>query len=196
MKTPTSADALRVARALLGLSQREAAAAAAMTQKALSAAESGKNSLLETNLQLIKFYEGRGIEFLGEARIGREIASAGARFRGPPGPGSDLSETSKFHSTTYGVSFLAARSLLNREQAHVAEKSGLPLKTVRALERGAIWSDAAAQLRTFYEAVGVRFTGWGDVDTGRFYGVGVRWAAPRSLNHSEEAVANGDGVDG
>lgn len=195
MKTPTSADALRVARALLGLSQREAAAAAAMTQKALSAAESGKNSLLETNLQLIKFYEGRGIEFLGEARIGREIDSAGARFRGPPGPGSDLSGTSKFHSTTYGLSFLAARSLLNREQAHVAEKSGLPLKTVRALERGAMWSDAAAQLRTFYEALGVRFTGWGDVATGRFYRVGVQWAARKSQDASGEVVANGDGVD-
>jgi len=195
MKTPTSADALRVARALLGLSQREAAAAAQMTQKSLSAAESGKNSLLETNLQLIKFYEGRGIEFLGEARIGREIACAGARFRGPPGPGPDLSDTPEFRSLPYGTSFLAARSLLNREQAHVAEKSALPLKTIRALERGATWSDAAAQLRAFYEAEGVRFTGWGDVATGRFYRVGVRWAAPKSPNHSGEAVANGDGVD-
>ncbi|MFD1328727.1 helix-turn-helix domain-containing protein [Mycoplana ramosa] len=195
MKTPTSADALRVARALLGLSQREAAAAAEMTQKALSAAESGKNSLLETNLQLIRFYEGRGIEFLGEARIGREIAGAGARFRGPPGPGSDLAETSEFHSMPYGVSFLAARSLLGEEQAYVAAKSGLPLKTIRALEHGATWSAPTAQLRAFYEAAGVRFTGWGDVETGRYYRVGVRWAAQKSQDVSGEAVANGDVVD-
>jgi transcriptional regulator with XRE-family HTH domain len=191
MKTPTSADALRVARALLGLSQREAAAAAGMTQKSLSAAESGKNSLLETNLQLIRFYEDQGIEFLGQATIGREIACAGARLRGPPGPRPDLSDTAEFRSLPYGTSFLAARSLLNWEQAYVAEKSGLPLKTVRALERGATWSEPTAQLRAFYEAAGVRFTGWGDVETGRYYRVGVRWAEQKSQD-----AFDGDVVDG
>lgn len=176
MKTPTSADALRVARALLGLSQRDAAKAAEMTQKALSAAESGKNSLLETNLQLISFYESRGIEFLGEAKIGKEITRAGARFRGPPAPHSDISGASEFHTESRAISFLAARSLLNKEQAYIAEKSGLPLKTIRALEHGATWSEPTAQLRKYYEGAGVEFTGWGDVATGRFYGVGVRWA--------------------
>lgn len=196
MKTPASADALRVARALLGLSQREAAKAAAMTQKALSAAESGKNSLLETNLQLIAFYEGQGIEFLGEARIGREVTRAGARLQGPPGPRPDLSETTGFRSMPNGTAFLAARSLLDKEQAYVAENSGVPLKTIRALEHGAMWSDPSAQLRAFYEAAGVRFTGWGDVATGRFYQVGVRWAAQKSPHQSGEAEANGDSVDG
>lgn len=196
MKTPTSADALRVARALLGLSQRDAAKAAEIAQKALSAAESGKNSLLETNLQLISFYESRGIEFLGEARIGKEIARAGARFRGPTGPHTVTSEAAEFHSESYGISFLAARSLLNKEQAYIAERSGLPLKTIRALEHGATRSEPTAQLRKFYEGAGVEFTGWGDVATGRYYQVGVRWAAQMSQDGSGEVAANGDVVDG
>lgn len=180
MKTPTSADALRAARALLGFSQREAAQAAKMTQKALSAAESGKNSLLETNLQLIAFYEKEGIEFLGEARIGKEIVRAGARWRGPSAPHTELSDTSAFRAQDYGVAFRAARFLLNREQAEIAEASGLPLKTLRALEHGASLPEPHAKLRKFYEDAGVEFMGWGDVATDRFYGVGVRWAEKKA----------------
>lgn len=176
MKTPTSPDALRVARALLRLSQRDAAAAAGMTQKALSAAESGKNSLLETNLQLIAFYEERGLEFLGEARIGRELARAGARWRAPAPDDAVPHAVSAFHAESHGVSFLAARSLLNIEQNEIAGSASLAVKTIRALERGAFWPDPFARLRRFYEGQGVEFVGWGDVATSRFYGVGVRWA--------------------
>lgn len=179
MRTPAPADCLRAARALLDLSQREAAAGAKTTQRSISAAENAETVLLETNLQLVDFYISQGIEFLGEASIGKDVVRAGARFAAPLGPDVETAEKRSFHAVDFAVPFRAARALLEKEQAEVAMATGLSVAVIQNLERGRVSRLPQEQLRAWFEANNVEFTGWGDITTGKYYGVGVRWKASK-----------------
>lgn len=175
MRVPAPADALRVARALLNISQREAATRANIMQKSISAAENCKSILLETNLALVDFYRSQGIELLGEGLIGEPIRRSGARWLGPDGPTSLLSGDVTFHVEGTDVSFRAARALLDKGQAEIGQMANLSLDVVKDLERGTEARRSQSVLRGWYQEQGIEFTGWGDVDSRKFYGVGVRW---------------------
>ncbi|CDZ32799.1 Hypothetical protein NGAL_HAMBI1146_00450 [Neorhizobium galegae bv. officinalis] len=176
MRTPAPADSLRAARALLKLSQREVAAGARTTPRSVSAAETDETVFLETNLQLVDFFVGQGIEFMGETAIGKEVVRAGARFAAPRDRDVGVPVKRSFQAIDFAVPFRAARALLHREQAEVAQAVGLTVAVVQNLERGKKSPEPHELLRSWYETNGVEFTGWADIATGRFYGVGVRWA--------------------
>lgn len=174
MRTPAPAECLRVARALLKLSQHDAAAGAGVTRKSLAAAESNRPVFPDTNLQLVDFYVGRGIEFLGETSIGKETLRAGARWAAPNDPQASRETKETFRAEDQPVSFRAARALLEKEQADIALEVGLPLSIIQGLERGRKTTEAYEKVHSWFEQAGVEFTGWGDVVTGKYYGVGVR----------------------
>ncbi|WP_244412146.1 XRE family transcriptional regulator [Sinorhizobium sp. CCBAU 05631] len=182
MRTPAPAECLRVARALLKLSQHDVAAGAEITRRSLAAAESNKPVFPDTNLQLVDFYVARGIEFLGETKIGRETLRAGARWAAPNDPQASQETKSSFRAEDQPLSFRAARALLEKEQADIAMEVGLPLATIQSLERGRKTADAYEKVHRWFEKAGVEFTGWGDVVTGKYYGVGVRW----KTSHNEQ----------
>jgi transcriptional regulator with XRE-family HTH domain len=84
MTTLLSADALRVARALVGVSQRDVATRALITQKAVWIAENTDQFGRSTNIKLRAFYEALGIEFLGTIDLATGVSSGlGARWRMP-----------------------------------------------------------------------------------------------------------------
>lgn len=177
MRVPAPADALRAARALLDISQREAAANAGIMQKSVSAAETSKGISLETNLALVDYYRRQGIEFLGEGIIGESIRRSGAKWIGPESPaGISINETLP-HAETTDISFRAARALMGLNQFEVADRSSLTIDVVKGLERGINARRSYDSLRQWYEAQGIEFTGWGDVSRRMFFGVGVRWKA-------------------
>lgn len=177
MITLLAADALRVARALAALSQREAADQASTTQRAVWLAESAMQISVSTNAKLRAFYESLGIEFLGSIDMATGLTSGlGARWRTPPQLPILPQAISSFHTEDTGVAFGAARALLNKKQSEIASLSNLPERKIGALEAGALTDqNAITRLRSFYEREKVTFLGWGDVTSGLFYGVGVRW---------------------
>jgi transcriptional regulator with XRE-family HTH domain len=181
MTTLLSADALRVARALAGVSQRDAAAKALVTQKAVWIAENTDQFGKSTNIKLRAFYEALGIEFLGTIDLATEIsAGLGARWRMPPRLPVERSAASDFHAERLGIAFGAARALLNKTQAEVARSAGVGQRKIGQLESGASFEQSPlVRLRTYYEQENVEFLGWGDVTSNLFYGVGVRWKPPR-----------------
>ncbi|MBB4344438.1 XRE family transcriptional regulator [Rhizobium leguminosarum] len=160
------------------LSQRDAAEGAKVMQKSVSAAETSKSTLLETNLSLVDFYTSKGILLLGEGMVGEEVVRSGARWVAPEAPGGG-SALSTFHGEETGVSFRAARALLNKKQAQVAEAANLTLDVVKGLETETRAREPHRTLKEWYEQQGVEFTGFGDVSSGKFYGVGVRWKPAR-----------------
>jgi transcriptional regulator with XRE-family HTH domain len=179
MTTLLSAEALRAARALVGLSQREAAAEASMTQKAVWIAESDTRLGISANTKLKTFYEKAGIEFLGTVDLATgRTTGLGARWRSPPQLPLLPLTAPDFHPERTGVAFGAARAVLNKKQSEIADLSGLTQRKLGFLESG-IWIDQPSllRLRSFYEREGITFLGWGDVTSGLFYGVGVRWEA-------------------
>ena len=175
MRVPAPADALRVARALLNISQRLAAERAQVMQKSGSAAENSKNVLSETSLALVESYRRQVIEFLGDCANGDLVRRSGAQWSGPKGPASIQKVDAVFHAETTDVLFRAARALLDKGQAEIAVLAKLGLDVVKDLERGTEPRRPYAVLREWYEEQGVKFTGWGDIASRRFYGVGVRW---------------------
>lgn len=179
MRIPAPPDALRVARALMNLSQRAAAEAAGVPHRYLSIVETS-TSRIGTNLELVDFYTASGIVLLGEATIGNEITRAGARWSAPSSPDIGKAEKAKFHGEDTRVSFRAARALLNRGQDEIAELTGLSRATVKSLESGKAWQESHRTLLTFYESAGVEFLGWGDPVSDRYFGIGVRWSSKAS----------------
>lgn len=175
MRVHAPADALRAARALLDISQRVAAENVGVMQKSVSAAESVKGVSSDTNLALVDYYRGRGIEFLGEGSIGDSIRRCGAKWLGPESPTSLITGDALFHAEATDVSFRAARALLGMEQTQVGELAKLSVDVIKGLERGENARKSYDVLRHWYEEQGVEFTGWGDIATRKFFGVGVRW---------------------
>ncbi|MBB2749723.1 UNVERIFIED_ORG: DNA-binding XRE family transcriptional regulator [Rhizobium aethiopicum] len=131
--------------------------------------------MFNLNLILVDFYVGRGIEFLGHAAIGEEVLSAGAKWRAPGAATDSSEERSRFQAEDIGISFPAARALLNKTQNAIAKETGLSVATVKALERGDHWAAPSQTMQEYYERNHVEFLGWSDAATKRFYGVGVRW---------------------
>lgn len=173
MRLPAPPEALRIARALTGFSQQEAADLSGVTRRYISTAETSE-SMFDLNLTLVDFYISRGIEFLGEAKIGTEVRGAGAKWIAPD-QASLQEEQSQFQAEKVGISFPAARALLNKTQKVIADETGLSVATVKALERGDHWAESSETLQGYYERNHVEFLGWSDAATKRFYGVGVRW---------------------
>jgi transcriptional regulator with XRE-family HTH domain len=177
MTTLISADAFRVARALAGLSQREAAKHAETTQKAIWQAEGSEHTSIPANGRLRAFYEKLGIEFLGSVDLASGYTSGlGARWRTPPQLPVLPTAASNFRTERTGVAFGAARALLNHKQSEIAELSHIHVRKISLLESGAsVDQPTALRLRSYYEQQSITFLGWGDVTSGLFYGVGVRW---------------------
>ncbi|MCV9960342.1 XRE family transcriptional regulator [Pararhizobium sp. BT-229] len=144
-------------------------------QKSVSAAENSKIVMLETNLALVEYYRGQGIEFLGDGLIGDPIRRSGAKWLSPEGPTKSETDCAVFHAETNDVSFRAARALLGKEQTEIAQLAKLGIDAVKGLERGDVVRRSYDVLRQWYEDQGVEFTGWGDIRSRKFYGVGVRW---------------------
>lgn len=177
MRTPAPAECLRAARALLGITQRDAAAGARITQRSVYVAETAVGPVhLDTNLQLVDFYVSEGIEFLGEASIGKDVVRAGVRFACPPEPDSEAAVKGRFRSVDFRFPFRAARAFLGKEQSEVAASSKVTRTMIQNIERGNKSRPSQDQLQKWYEAIGIEFVGWGDVATGKYYGVGVRWS--------------------
>jgi len=174
MRLPAPPATLRVARALTAFSQQDAADRAGVTRRYISTAETSE-SMFTLNLALVDFYVSQGIEFLGQAMIGGEVQGAGARWRAPFSPTNPGNDFSQYQAEDLGISFRAARALLNKTQSVVAEEIGLHVATVKALERGDHWVAASEAVQEYYERNDVVFLGWSDAATKRFYGVGVRW---------------------
>ncbi|ANL42424.1 helix-turn-helix domain-containing protein [Rhizobium phaseoli] len=130
--------------------------------------------MFDLNLALVDFYISRGIEFLGEAKIGTEVSGAGAKWSAPD-PVSLPEERSQFRTEDVGISFPAARALLNKTQKVIADETGLSVATVKAMERGDHWAESSEAMQSYYERNNVEFLGWSDAATKRYYGVGVRW---------------------
>ena len=126
-------------------------------------------------MALVTYYQREGIEFLGEGAIGERVRRSGAKWISPGGPSGTEHTVKKFHSEPNDVSFRAARALLGKEQSEVAELAKLGVDAVKGLERGDNARRSYDVLRQWYEEQGVEFTGWGDIATRQFYGVGVRW---------------------
>ncbi|WP_426236555.1 hypothetical protein [Pararhizobium sp. DWP1-1-3] len=131
--------------------------------------------MFELNLQLVDFYASQGIEFLGQASIGTKTSRAGARWLAPHSPTLLRDDSDQFHVERLGISFRAARALLNQTQNEVANDTGLSIAAVKGLEMGNDWSASSKIMQDYYERKRVEFLGWSDARTRRFYGVGVRW---------------------
>lgn len=170
-------DALRIARALAALSQRQVAESAKIDRMQVVAAEGDRGrARVQSYEKLRDFYEDLGIEFLGTVDVGTgTVSGAGARWR-RPSAARQKNEPTRIHAEPNGVSFVAARSLLNVPLKKLAQDSGIERRQLSALENDTDFSkEAFDRLRNYYESEGIEFLGEGDVSKKLFYGVGVRW---------------------
>ncbi|MDQ0318598.1 transcriptional regulator with XRE-family HTH domain [Pararhizobium capsulatum DSM 1112] len=174
MRLPAPPETLRVARALTALTQQKVAVLAEVTRRYISNAETSQ-SMFDLNLQLVDFYVTLGIEFVGQASIGTKVSRAGARWLAPDGPAHLGHDRGQFHNERFGISFRAARALLNQSLNEVAAETGLTIAALKGLETGHDWVASSKALQNYYEQNRVEFLGWSDASTRLFYGVGVRW---------------------
>ena len=177
MEVLLSPDALRAARNLAGLSQRELGDAANIARGSIVAAESSTAPSSPTTMRLRSFYEARGLEFIGTVDLATGMAKGlGVRWRMPSQLPPEKDVDHLIHTERSGLAFAAARGLLNRKQSEIVALAKIPEHKIRALEaKKQIDEDSIRGLRTFYEENGIQFLGWGDVTRDVFYGVGVRW---------------------
>jgi len=180
MKFYAPPDALRAARALARLSQKELSDKIQATRQSISAAENDASAPFPTVSKMRGFYEEVGLQFVGVIDIDTgTISAAGVCWRHPERFPPNQADSAKFHAERHGVAFGAARSLLGASRAEISDKSELTLKDLAALESGGTYSgDEYLRLRAYFVEAGIEFMGVGDVRTGLYYGVGVRWTAP------------------
>lgn len=174
MRLPAPPETLRVARALTAFTQQKVAELAGVTRRYISHAETSE-SMFELNLQLVDFYVSQGIEFLGQASIGGDVSQAGARWLAPDSPTQIDNPSDRFHSEAFGISFRAARALLNKSQNEIVVETGLSIAAIKGLEMGSDSIASAKIMQEYYELNRVEFLGWSVARTRLFYGVGVRW---------------------
>ncbi|RWX36714.1 helix-turn-helix domain-containing protein [Rhizobium leguminosarum] len=179
MKFYAPPDALRAARALSRLSQHELSKNIQVTRQSISAAENDASAPFPTVSKMRSFYEDQGLQFVGVIDIDSgTINAAGVRWRLPETFPPAQTEATKYHAEQHGTAFVAARSLLGASRADVANNAEMSLKDLSALEAGGTYSgDEYHRLRAYYIKAGIEFMGTGDVGTGLYYGVGVRWAS-------------------
>lgn len=178
MKSYAPPDALRAARALSRLSQHELSEKIQFSRQSISAAENDASAPFPTVSKMRKFYEDEGLQFIGVIDIDTgAIHAAGVCWRAPETFPPNRQDASKFHTEPHGTAFVAARSLLGASRADVAKNSDMSLNDLATLEAGRTFSgDNYQRLRTYYIKAGIEFMGVGDVRSGLYYGVGVRWA--------------------
>ncbi|WP_312930854.1 hypothetical protein [Agrobacterium cavarae] len=133
------------------------------------------------------FYEELGLRFLGVFDIDTgAITAAGVCWRYPDELPPSEANSARYHAETHGTAFLAARSLLNASRAEVSKAAGISLREMTALEAGhQATSPEYYSLRLYYCTNGIEFTGVGDVRTGLYYGVGVRWKTSADPHQKE-----------
>lgn len=177
MKSYAPPDALRAARTLSRLSQDELCKKIRVTRQSVSTAEKDASAPNPTVSKMRAFYEELGLRFLGVIDIETgTITAAGVCWRSPAEFPPLDAHAVDYHAEANGISFVAARSLLNASRAEVSKSSGISLKQLAALEAGTqIGSSEHRSLRLYYDETGIEFMGLGDVRTGLYYGVGVRW---------------------
>ncbi|TBF37010.1 helix-turn-helix domain-containing protein [Rhizobium leguminosarum] len=186
MKSYAPPDTLRAARALLRLSQGELAKEIGFSRQSVSAAENDPSSPIPTIAKMRAFYEKKGLQFLGTVDIdtGR-IDGAGVRWRPPPSPPSDDVVAGQFHTESEGAAFEAARSLLGRSRAMVAQEAKVPIKELGALEAGEHSStETVTRLRDYFTDLGIEFLGRGDLGSRTYFGVGVRWRSLKTKSQT------------
>jgi transcriptional regulator with XRE-family HTH domain len=179
MKSYAPPDALRAARALSRLSQHELSENIQFSRQSISAAENSASAPFPTVAKMRRYYEDRGLQFLGTVDIDTgTIMGAGVRWRHPDTFPPEQVFAEQFHTERHGAAFDAARSLMGSSRLTVAKGSEMSLKDIAALEDGKLSSTEEYQrLRTYYTNAGIEFMGLGDVRSGLYYGVGVRWAS-------------------
>lgn len=176
MKPPVPPAALRAARALKGLTQLDAAAAASVSPKSLRIAETGIRPIDEVNSRLRDYYERADIEFLGTVEIGSgEVRGPGARWWDPETRTPRVSANSDYTYCTSAIAFAAARAFEALSMKTVSEDAGVEYRVVSAAEGGeAISRPDRERLFQFYKARGLVLLGRRDTETDRYLGVGVR----------------------
>ncbi len=123
------------------------------------------------------FYEELGLRFLGVIDIDTgTITAAGVCWRSPDDFPPPDAQAVKYHTEANGTDFAAARSLLNASRAQVSKNSAVSMRELASLEAGTLVATSSYRsLRLYYSEIGIEFLGAGDVRSGLFYGVGVRW---------------------
>lgn len=174
-------DALRAARALSSLNQRDVAERLHMSKKAIAACETEDGALISANVRLRSFYEGLGLEFLGTANLAtNEIFGSGVRWRTPPVGNLSMPTAEAFHTENFRVALRAARSLMGVDQIDISRRTGISYRRVAALEDGSTSpAKVYLQLRNFYEDQGVEFLVGEESADRTYYGIGVRWQTLR-----------------
>ncbi|WP_037447901.1 helix-turn-helix domain-containing protein [Sinorhizobium fredii] len=178
-------DALRVARALMGLTQTQAAAAIRISRVSLNACETGSDATLKTIAALRGFYEGFGIIFLGRTDWTTKLVH---------GSGACLPRTVlRRFVLPDEANFSAARALLGLERQEVAEGAYLTSRQVGNLENGGSFTKKSHDcLRDFYMDRGVEFL---SALAGHcFVGLGVRRASVEVRPPQQLWVNRGDHV--
>lgn len=170
-------DALRAARALVGLNQRQVADRLHMSRKAITSCEWGNGATLEANQKLRQLYESEGIEFLGTADLSTgKVSGAGARWCAPVEETEQAADQQRYHVEPTMLAFLAARNLIGLDQSDVARMVGASPRRVGSIETGrGSTREMIRTLRRYYESRGIQFLGWPSRIPGHYLGVGVRW---------------------
>ncbi|MHC2574965.1 helix-turn-helix transcriptional regulator [Rhizobium leguminosarum] len=180
-------EALRAARALVGLTQAELAASIGVSRRSLAACEGSGGATPKTIAALRDYYAWAGVVFLGTVDLTtNEVHGPGACWNLKRAWSEHLS------SPFLNSYFAAARALLGFTEEVVADAAGLTARQVGNLERGrAFTRKGHDQLGSFFEESGVEFVSF---RTGvRSYIIaGVRLATeeaalPRGLYANREA---------
>lgn len=174
MKPFLPPTALRAARALVGLSQIDAAQEAGVAVKSLRAAEVGTTVSGDVNAKLRELYEEKGLEFLGIVDVGSgEMCGIGARWRDPQTVGKSLIPT-VYKSLENEVCLDAARAFLGKTLAEVSEETAIEMRAIRGAENGnSVNLNVREQLLRYYRGKGIVLLGRRDVLTNLYVGVGV-----------------------
>jgi len=179
--------ALRAARALLKLSQDKVCEEAQITDRSLRQAEGINGAGEGVSHKLRRFYEGKGLVFLGSVAIDTGwISGCGVRWSEPlleamaADPAVSVVEQS-------GLSFRAARAFLGLSMDKVSDMAGLSKKAMIGLEGDGLNSETSTRhrLTDFYESQGLIFLGRRGKAAREFYGVGIQ-INDRSRDNADE----------
>jgi len=179
-------DALRSARALVGLTQAELAATIGVSRRSLAACEGSGGATLKTIAALRDYYARAGILFLGTVDLTtNKVHGSGACW--------NLKQAWYKHLPSLFLDsyFSAARALLGLEEGVVAKGAGLTARQVGNLERGrAFTRKGHDRLGSFFQESGVEFVSF-RTSVRTYISAGVRVATreaplPRGLYANRE----------
>lgn len=147
--------AFRAARALIGLTQDEAAEYIGMSRRAIDTCEKGSNATLKSITTLRGFYRRAGLEFLGAIDLTTEkILGSGVCWTSR----ALFGRAARLPIPDDDANFSAARALLGLEERDVARETGLTQRQIGNLERGGPSTKKGySRLRGFFEDREVEF---------------------------------------